>query len=72
MTDAQKADYKTMKAISPYTKLSPNERVRDCESIIKIINDSEAMVEIKNNIIMDGYCMPKPDLHYSGATIKPD
>lgn len=31
------------------------------------------MIEIKGNIRMDGYCLPRPELSYNGATkVKPD
>ena len=34
MTDEQRADFQTMKALDPFTKLSPDERVLQCEDII--------------------------------------
>ena len=40
MSDEQKADYGTMKEIAPYTKLKPEERMRDTNGIMDILNES--------------------------------
>lgn len=72
MTDEQRANHQTMKAISPYTKLTPNERIKDSGKIIDTLNHADSILEIKNNIKMDGYCLQKPNLEFSGSTIKPD
>ena len=72
MSDNQKGNHNTMKAIAPYTKLNPNERMKDCGQIINTLNQAETLLEIKTNITMDGYCIRKPELEYAGAKIKPD
>jgi hypothetical protein len=62
-----------MKALDPFTKLAPTERVKQCGRIIEKFNDSHGMIQIKGNRRMDGFCLNRPDLLYSGGTkIQPD
>jgi len=62
-----------MKALDPFTKLSPSERVGQCTRIIENFNDTRGIIQIKNIRKMDGYCLLKPDLIYSGGTkVQPD
>ena len=44
MTDEQRSNHNTMKDIAPYTKLSPTERVRNCEEVIRKINDAKGLI----------------------------
>lgn len=41
MSDEQRADYKTMKEIAPYTKLKPEERMEETNSIACVFNNSK-------------------------------
>lgn len=68
MTDDQRADHNTMRALAPFTKLSPTERLKQCSDIVQKINDVKSIVEIKNPKKMDGYILPRPVLKYSTAT----
>ena len=38
MTDDQRADFQTMKSLAPFTKLSPDERMSDCNFAAKLLN----------------------------------
>lgn len=72
MTDNQKANHSTMKAISPYTKLTPNQREKESAKMVNLLNDNSNLFEIKNAIRMDGYCLDRPNLEYTGQTIQAD
>ena len=71
MTDEQRAQHSTMKAIAPYTKLSPNERVRNCEKIIEDYNKSKGLIEIKHSMKIEGALLDLPIIRYQG-TVRPD
>ena len=38
MRDEQKQNYDTMKLIAPFTRLSPNERVEECQKVVDKLN----------------------------------
>lgn len=72
MTDNQRADHETMKALAPYTKLAPTERVKQCADVIDKFNKAKGLIEIKAPKRLEGYCLRRPDLLYTGANIQPD
>ncbi len=72
MTDEQRADFQTMKALDPFTKLSPNQRVNQCEGIIEKFNNEKGLIQVKNNKRFEGVCLNRPDLLFTGAKIQPD
>lgn len=72
MTDEQRADFQTMKALDPFTKLSPNQRVNQCEGIIEKFNNERGLIQVKNNKRFEGVCLNRPDLLFTGAKIQPD
>lgn len=72
MTDEQRADHATMKALAPYTKLNPSERIKKCAEMVERINKTKGLIEIKAPKRLEGYCLQKPDLVYTGARIQPD
>lgn len=62
-----------MKALSPYTKLEPTDRMRICKDMINKLNETDSLIEIKNEKRMPGYCLPRTDLLYSNGTrVQPD
>lgn len=72
MTDEQRADHNAMKALSPFTKLTPQERVDSCQFVIEDINKANGLIQIKQAKRFEGYLLNPPDLLYSDATIHPD
>lgn len=73
MTDDQRADHNTMKALAPFTKLEPTDRMRKVRTMIDKLNESKGLIEIKNQKRLEGYCLPKPELYYShGSKVQPD
>jgi len=48
MTDDQRADHSTMKALAPFTKLEPTDRMKKVREIIDKLNSSKNLIEIKN------------------------
>lgn len=73
MTDDQRQDHNTMKALAPFTKLEPTERMRKVRTIIERLNESKGLIEIKNEKRLEGYCLPKPELYYAhGSRVQPD
>lgn len=44
MTDDQRNDFKTMKALAPFTKLEPDERVKQCTNIIEKFNNAKGLI----------------------------
>lgn len=72
MTDAQRADYRTMKALDPFTKLAPTERVRQTAGAIEKFNNVSDSIKIKNVKRLEGYCLPRPELTFQGSKITPD
>lgn len=44
MTDDQRLDHNTMKALAPFTKLEPTERMRKVRAIIDKLNESKGLI----------------------------
>lgn len=70
MTDSQRAQHTTMKAIAPYTKLTPYERIKNCETIVNKINDSKGLIMIKAPMKVDGAYLNMPVIKYN-ANVTP-
>lgn len=67
MTDDQRADHQTMKDLAPFTKLTPTDRIRQCQTIVEDINNQNGLIQIKGARRLDGYVLEKPDLLYAGG-----
>jgi len=48
MTDEQRADHNTMRALAPFTKLEPTDRMKKIRNVIDKLNESKSLIEIKN------------------------
>jgi hypothetical protein len=73
MTDDQRADHTTMRALAPFTKLNPSDRVKKCDEVVQKINAANSILLIKAPKRLEGYCLNRPDLQYAGASsIQPD
>ena len=73
MTDEQRSDHNTMRALAPFTKLEPTDRMKKIRNVIDKLNESKSLIEIKNQKRLEGYCLPKPELYYSqGSKVLPD
>lgn len=44
MSDDQRADHNTMKALAPHTKLNPVERVKQCADVIHRFNEAKGII----------------------------
>jgi len=54
MSDEQRADYRTMKEIAPYTKLEPSERMKEQDKIKEVFNRSNAFQLLQPNVKING------------------
>lgn len=49
LSDAQRSNFKIMKSLDPYTKLTPQQRMEDTRKMIeKLQTQEELMFEVKN------------------------
>ena len=69
MTDDQRSRHETMKTIAPWTKLSPNERIKNCEDVVRKINDAKGLITIKNPKKIEGQMLRMPDIHYQSKVV---
>jgi uncharacterized protein (DUF2126 family) len=61
-----------MKVLSPFTKLTPTDRVKKCADVVAKINAANSILQVKAPKRLEGYCLPKPNLQYSTVIVQPD
>lgn len=71
MTDQQRAEHTTMKAIAPYTKLTPNQRIENCEGIIAKLNEAKGLISIKAPMKIEGVLLDLPEIRFQNS-VRPD
>lgn len=59
MSDEQRADYKTMKEIAPFTKLKAHERMDETNDIVNVFNNSRQL-ELGNPRRVESYQLYQP------------
>lgn len=73
MRDEQRQDFKTMQAISPFTKLTPDQRIKDCQKMIeKFNNNDDGLIKIGQAKRMPGFILDRPELQFGGQKLRPD
>lgn len=68
MSDEQRADYKTMREIAPYTKLKPDERMKQTGDIAQIFNNS-GKISVKEPKKINAYQLIQPNVMMKGKNI---
>lgn len=62
-----------MKAIAPFTKLTPEQRTKDCQEMVNKFNNTDGgLIKIGNAKRMGGYVLDRPDLIFGGNKVRPD
>ena len=73
MTDDQRAQYNIMKLLAPFTKLSPEERVKNCRGMVERFNDGEGgLIKIGAPKRMKGHILDRPNLVLGSGSTRPD
>ena len=63
MTDDQRANFNAMKAIAPYTKLTPNERAEKNQELTQDINNiKNGFIKIDDARNVSGFVLRSPEL----------
>ena len=53
-----------MKALAPFTKLTPNDRFDESYKILSTLNEAKGILEIGHEEQMDGYVVPQPTVRF--------
>lgn len=61
MSDSQRADYRVMKEIAPYTKLRPDERMKQTGDIVQAFNSSGA-IQLQQPKRINAYQLDQPNV----------
>jgi aubergine-like protein len=69
MSDEQRSNYNTMKAIAPYTKLAPHEKMEKTDTIRDILNKGEELV-IGDPLKVEGYQLTEPEVKLNSQIFK--
>ena len=64
MRDDQRANHESMKALAPFTKLSPDDRFNESLKIIETLNQSKDTIKIGREIEMNGFVLPQPTIYF--------
>lgn len=69
LSDAQRSNFKIMKSLDPYTKLTPQQRMEDTRKMIEKLQDQEdLMFEVKNEPTrLEGYQLESPEIRLGGG-----
>ena len=62
MTDKQRANNNAMKALTPFTKLKPDERFKQSSKVISLFNQSSNILKVGDCKTMQGYQLPSPPI----------
>jgi aubergine-like protein len=68
LSDAQRSNFKIMKSLDPYTKLSPQRRMAETAKMIEKLQDQEELLfKIKNDpYMLEGYQLEAPEIKVGG------
>ena len=73
MNDKQRSDHGIMKLIAPFTKLTHEQRVKNCQFMVeKFNNQEEGLIKIGGAKTMEGYILDKPELAFGSGKTRPD
>ena len=56
-----------MKALAPYTKIDPKDRVKDSLEVVSRLKTSDGLISIKEQQKAEGLVLPRPSVLYSSV-----
>ena len=63
MTDDQRSNFQTMKSLAPFTKLSPEARIYDCNLAAKTLNKANTLIKVEElSRELQGYSIPPSEI----------